>query len=77
LDDFAAWQSLDGKHHYPSAALGSISSTITVGQKQVFRMMGPTTQSWLKPIFRSKAQIFLVNWAQCTPPEIQVGAKLM
>lgn len=29
LGDVAALQSLDGKHHFPEAALGSISSTVT------------------------------------------------
>ena len=32
LGDVAALQSLDGKHNFPEAALGRISSTVTSGQ---------------------------------------------
>jgi hypothetical protein len=32
LGDVAALQSLDGKHHFPEAALERISSTVTSGQ---------------------------------------------
>jgi hypothetical protein len=36
LGDVAALQSLDGKHHFPEAALGRISSTVTFGKKLPF-----------------------------------------
>jgi hypothetical protein len=36
LGDVAALQSLDGKHHFPKAALGRFSSTVTAGQLAPF-----------------------------------------
>lgn len=29
-------KSLDGKHHFPEAALGTIGSTVTIGQEWAF-----------------------------------------